>query len=309
MEEDKELKISFHGDADGITSAVLLLKGMDRDLSSEDIVTYSPKLFGDTSDNPDIILDQKPNNSTWEGLCYDHHPGHSEDRRYSLESSDKLPTSGLIYNKFRNKLPDSDKWKMAIGMDGDGQWDAVPSEVWKNNKFLRASTSLNSYQKYGNLNYNTRPVYSCLSTLINAPARLGGSNDALSIFYDARKPVDILFDDYLRECHGKVKKEMKQATNNMKLFEFDDIAYAEYGSEARLWVTPQLRQESSDTTITLNTNSMKVSVRGPRAIELSKEFRRHNISAGGHKGYCGAILPYDMTKSEFREIIIEVVNS
>jgi len=300
---EKPPMIAYHHDADGIASAVMYLKGKGFDFEDDGVVLYSPETFGDVSDNPDVVLDMTPTDPEWEGICFDHHPQHEDEYAYELVFADK-PTAGVVYDEFKEEIPDEEKWKCVVGMSGDNQWEKTENEVWESNQELKAHSGW-TYSSYGKLKWTEQPIYQMLSTLINAPARMGEVDMALEKLFDAESPVQILFDDYLRDCRDTIKSAMRDVEKDLKLVDLGSLVYIEYQSPYRLYVaTKVFNTVGEKTTVSLNTNANKFSVRGPYAFSLAERLNEEkNINAGGHKGYCGGTYR-DMSKKEFREIII-----
>lgn len=293
--------ISYHGDADGIASLVLYLKGKGLSLNVVDY--YCPSKFGDVGKNPDVVLDQTPKDSDWSGLCYDHHNQHPEERDYELVFDD-IPTSGILYEEFKDVLDREDAWKVVIGIAGDGQPELVPQEIWEDYPILQ-TTSGWTKRNYGNLKYYTQPVYSMIKTLINAPARMGAEEVSFTTLWEATSPIDILFDETLRTYKKNLDKEMRSVEKKMKLIDMRDIAYAEYSSEMRLYINMDLKQSTGKTAVILNTNNGKVSATGPQARSIADFLNEKGVDAGGHQGYCGGHLPETMTPKQFRELLFE----
>jgi hypothetical protein len=289
------MKVHIHSDADGITSGVLFYKAMGDD-STPNLEIVFPEEFGgvDEWSNGDVMVDMKPVDPTIKGTVFDHHPDHpsEEDRDYELYWGD-APASLLIYNQYKHYIPVEDRWKVAVGLSGDGQPQKIPVEVWVQHPEL----SISFRNEYYGKTYET-PAYMELSSLINSVCRLKEPEIAFNILLRAKSPLDILYNSELREKKSIVAKMVKDVKNkgttislprNVILFVFES-PYSLHGRIAS-------SMSNLGTAIALNQYNGHFSVRGAMAnlVKYILDQYPKDFHIGGHDGFLGGkILSDDM---------------
>ncbi|MBR9679741.1 MAG: DHH family phosphoesterase [Candidatus Altiarchaeota archaeon] len=123
------MKIQFHADSDGITSAFFLSKELNR-LKLRHSLRPSLGAYVDIDDEDNIILDISQVTSKHKrNLVIDHHVA---ERANCLYANPRLagfewPVSFTSYALFGNKL---DAWVSAVGVVGDWGAEKVPKQFW-----------------------------------------------------------------------------------------------------------------------------------------------------------------------------------
>jgi len=301
LKERQIASISLHGDADGITSGVLLCLGLN--LSPSNIKITYPKSFGDTFGGPDIILDQKPTNKLWSGICIDHHPGHpsKEERNYSLIWDSILPTTGIVYELLRESIPEEQRWKAIIGLSGDGKDVLLDKQIWRRNPEL---LELTGYPRisYGKFDWYPIPLFAQAVSLINFGARIGAEEESFNILYNAKTIKEIIYNQYLRQCRDTITKEVEKALKESTIVEYPYFLFVEYSSPYKLYLAQKIAGSTAKTIIALNNNLNRISIRGPLTSIIIEGLQKFGINAGGHEGFGGANLT-EAQASKIREFI------
>ena len=194
--KDKEpLVIASHYDADGCYSAALFSMVFDIEK------IYFPWIFGDYSMiketvgeetkeiKIDVALDLGAPKEDFDGVVIDHHV-RIEDPKYT-QIYMNIPTTGIVYELFKDKIPDEHKWKVAGGLVGDGQAEKVPIEIWEMFPEL-LETRGKIYSSYAKFKEYPYPLYRQLSSPVNAMCRMGNPETAYEIICRAKTPFDIL---------------------------------------------------------------------------------------------------------------------
>ncbi len=289
-----DLTISVHGDADGISSATLLLKAMGRDY--DNVKIEFPRLFGDTTFEPDIVLDQAPRDSNYDGLVIDHHDAHwGRDNDYELVYSPQYCASRLVWDSLKDKIPKGERWKVSIGIAGDGGEDEIPPEVFVEAPSLITETGYTYGKNYGrDLDYSAQHAFVLAKSLLNYGTRMGQSDYSMSKLMQADDVFDIVNDNWLRNAKKQVQNEMKDIYKDNtkgKIEVYGYLAFMEYESEYRVWVAQDVYSRTNKTSIAVNSQDGSFSIRGPLAQLIARMLDRiDGISAGGHLSYAGGKL-------------------
>lgn len=290
--------LASHCDADGIFSAALL--GSFNELTE----VRFPTTFGEVS-NEDLVADMKPINPEYSGLVFDHHLPHPENKKYSL-IWDECPTSLIIWKTFKDDIPPDLSWKVVGGVVGDGQPELIPAELWSQHPVL-LEQRVSLYESYGDLKLYPTPVYMLLSSYVNAGARVGNPYPTYQIVKACKSPWDILKSDMLikskeildRECDKLIKETHEYST----IVEFEQAVI--WTISSKFIVEPilafRLAEKAKKTVVVINSESMKMSVRGPQALWLAQRLPDFNI--GGHPGFCGGDLKKDQTVESFIDAV------
>lgn len=298
------IKISTHHDADGVASAVLLVKG--KGLKEGEYNVNFPEKFGYVTDE-DFCLDMRPTSPEYKGFVIDHHPGHSEDRKYKLVFGD-VPATVLVYNEFKDKIPKEDAWKVSVGAMGDSQPETIPSEIWGKYPELLDET-VRVYLKYGNesqMSVYPNRVFTLLSSPINAACRLSKPDIAFGVLRDARDPYDILEDKQLISFKNKLAGIRKYTLEHLgQTIQTRNFCFVQYEAEARIEgiIALKLQQQTRKTTISLNTKTMSGSIRGVLTTWLVEKMNMVGIEAGGHAAFAGLSLTSPMQIELIKSLI------
>jgi len=290
----------YHHDADGVSSAVLWM--LAHGLSPDDIEARAADYFGEVYTDDKICFDMVPEDPEWEGICFDHHPQHPETHRYTLYW-DTVPTTLIVYNKFKDSIPDEEKWKVVVGLVGDGQPELIPVEIF--DMFPNILDEV-LYVYNGEVRFSL-PRYKLLSSGINSLMRLGKCDYALRLLYHAKRPEQLLFDEEANKARDMIRNEYNKVLREAQFIKLtNNIVYIEF--ESTVDVTGRLATDYADrlgcTVVAYNMANGKVSIRGDLALWIVKRLNEKGIEAGGHPGFCGANLE---PGTNFLDILREVV--
>jgi len=305
-EEIKKLEpitLACHDDADGLYSATLI-----RRLFNVKNVSI-PKLFGDYATQ--MIYNDKvktnvavdlgaPLDNSYDGIVFDHHPNHPDDRKYKL-IWDTCPTGLVIYNQFKEYIKPEDTWLVIGSLCGDGQPELVPDEIWKVNPSLLEGRGY--MKEYGGKLYaGTYPIFTSLSSGINSLHRLGFPEQALNLLDNVRDPMELLENSEIRDAQERVRQEEATVMKNKPMVEAVD----KWITLARIKTSkPDIKLggifgaklssvDNSKTYIVLNEASGDVSIRGTFAKYVCNQLNNMGYKAGGHAGFAGCNI--DMLK-------------
>lgn len=295
-------KLALHDDADGISSGVLLTYVF------KTAEVMSPDIFGEVED-ADACVDMKPVDPNWAGLCIDHHPNHPEakERKYKLIWGDE-PTSKIVYDVFKEFIPEKYYWKMAIGTAGDGRAEIVPGEIWK--KWPVLMSNIQSVYDSRGLRLYPLPVYMRIVSLINACCKIPGKwYTSYSVLRAVEDPIDLLFDDALKLAQRLVAEERKRVVKEYQMIDLNDYIRiwpieSEYKIERGLaWRAEQVDHK---TTVVLNLKTGAISIRGILTTLVCEELNKAGYEAGGHPGFGGAILKEEQDWKELVKILEKI---
>lgn len=284
--------VSSHHDADGVYSAVLLSKVF------EISVIEFPDKFGDY-ENSQVSLDLgSPLNKDWNGLVIDHHPHDQSTMKYKLVW-DVYPTGLIVYELFKDLIPQEYSWLVSGSLVGDGQPSMIPAEVWENNpELLEMRGSI--YESYGKTSLYEYPLYSLLASPINATCRLGNSYSAYKILKQCRSPDDVISHPVFKEDQDTLNQEYdrvinefgrdrKNRRNTMEIGEFLIIPFeSQYRIASR--IASSLQSITRKTIISINYKIGEISVRGDLAYLVMNKLQPLGWTIGGHAGYVGGDL-------------------
>ena len=290
-------KLAVHDDADGLTSGVLLTYVF------KTAEVMAPDIFGEVEDS-DVCTDMKPVDPNWNGLCFDHHPGHPEEgkRKYTLVWGDE-PATKVVFDKFKEFIPEQHQWKMAIGTAGDGRAEIVPLEIWRNKPML-LSRFQSVYDTRGQIKLYPMPLYMRVVSGINACCKIPGKwYNAYTILRSAQDPLDIIFDPAINLARKMVSEETKRCIKDFSIIDLGDhIRVWPIESEYKVHRGLAWRGESVDhkTTVVINRKNGNLSIRGLLATLICEELNRKGYELGGHPGFAGGILREDF---DFKELV------
>jgi hypothetical protein len=283
-------KIRYHHDADGITTAYLASYG----IKNAKLEGWDGK-FGDTTGlkSGDWMVDMRPMQNM-EGLnVIDHHLPHREDRKYNL-ISDEVPASLIAFNKYKEDIPKSEWWKVAIGVMGDGQPELIPPEVFNQCPQLLTRVKTSSYQSYGKWKISYYPTYKLLSSYVNSFLRKRDFENALNLIQYSQQPSNILHSVKAQMAKLDVRKEFENIIKTCDSYDFADISVFIFQSDYRMTgYIASAMQGSLDgkTVMAINRKDGSGSLRG----ELAYYFRDKLDSLDyllidGHPGFCGVTV-------------------
>lgn len=300
--------LAVHHDADGIASGVLLCKGLG--LKPKDVIVHFPEAFGDVT-NEDYVCDMCPSDPNYKGIVYDHHPGHpsKKNRKYKLIFGTD-PAGVVVFNKFKDKIPKSDWWKVSCASVGDVSPESIPLEVFKEFPEL-----LNKQEYLRNGWGNDDPplrlrTYHLLASPINALTRFGELKLAFELLYNVKSPEALINNPVV----AKYKKKQKQAVNNIYKMWGDSLPrpisikelflFAVIDTDLPMhgYMASKLHgdDEGDITTIVLNIRTGSLSIRGVLTNVVKAEFNKNGIEAGGHSvasgGHAGSKGYKDIVK-------------
>jgi len=275
----KRWRCLTHGDADGIVSAWICKKA--------DILAgiEFPEEFGDYhGKTADLMLDMRPVDPEFVGVVIDHHLEHPSERKYKLIWGN-APTTFLCYELFKDKIPEDELWKVAIGIAGDGQPELIPLEI------------IDRYPElfYQDVYFGWKDEFSILlcfrgSSLINACCRLNSPTLAFERLDKAKTLMDLISDSSLRSSLEELRRLRSNAEKKMRVIRGSKAYYVEIESPARIegMIAQSLMEKTSATVICLNKETMKFSIRGYLALWYCKLLREvEGITCGGHAKYVG----------------------
>lgn len=283
--------LSCHHDADGIYSATLLRRifNIKKDEEGEDIIEIPE--FGTYT--TDVAVDLGfPEDTSWSGICIDHHPDHPEDRKYKLYW-DYCPTGLILYNHLKEHIKPEDYWLVVGSLAGDGQPDLTPDAIWDSCPELLGGRGI-LYKSQWKLGISSTPLYRFLSSGVNSLCRQGFPETALEVLEHTTNPVDLLENDIVVDAVDEMRKEEDAIYKTKPVVE-------SLGNFALIRIKPSKPQinlhgliasrlmgnDNKITYIVLNTESGKGSIRGDLAKYMSNKLLAKGFKAGGHSAYCG----------------------
>ena len=294
--------IRCHHDADGITSAYFTSLGV----SDAEIEILDGKEFGYTGEltKDDWMVDMRPSDPNWEGNVIDHHFPHPKDRRYKLipdignelyhYASDIIPASYIAWETFKDKIPKSEWWKLAIGLGGDGALDLMPTEVFDECPMLMLPIKTSAYQSYGKWNINTYPLYSLLSSCINAFLRKGDSESAIYAMKFCQSPMELYNLPDVQIAKKEVANEYKTAVTDSEIYEFGNLIVVLFDSKYRMsgYVASSLMDSfRGKTLMAINNKTGSISLRGKMAPYYKDKLKVLDyVQVDGHNEFQGGKL-------------------
>jgi len=300
LEEKEEVTISAHHDADGITTGVLTSYRLPNTKQ------VFPKGFGRVQGPVDIMCDMHPNKYTMP-LVIDHHPV-PEDVEIPNTTNiihGEEPASLVAWTVFKDYIPKEHWWKVAVGLNGDGQPELIPNEVWDQSRCL-----LDEHGKFGwsvakkRNEYRAWPVWGSLSSAINAFCRVDWPVKAFEILKEANTPYDILNNPLVEEYKKKVFSETVRLEKNYKPINLSRLLYWKVSTPYSLTGTlaSKLYDLQNKTVFVLNTENNAISIRGILAYYIREKIE-HLIDGGGHPGFVGASVKKGVTEGQILEAL------
>lgn len=311
LKEREPLKAAFHSDADGLASVCLL--GSVFKLEESDQYPYSPEIFGDYSGS-DVALDLgAPVAGEYEGIVIDHHPAHEEPVKYKLAYG-HVPTGVMLFHLFKDMIPDDKVWLVCLSAVGDGQPEVIPPEVWLRSPYLWELQGNIYRDQYRNVRMYPYPLFSKLSSPINAMCRMGDVMGAYKILREAKSVRDIINNPVAGRARKKIDEEIKRvfsSSNPLQIEQIKHVAIVQFESD--YYIAGRIATELSSsepyiTFVVVNTKRREVSIRGILTTYITERLKVRGYLAGGHAGYGGVSLlseeeqPLGMFLNSIREI-------
>ena len=297
------VKIRCHWDGDGITSALFTSYGVK---DSEIEIGEYAKGFGCTEGltKDDWMVDMKPQDKNWEGNCIDHHFPHPDDRKYKLipdisstlyeNSPDIVPASLLAWREFKDKIPESEWWKLCIGLAGDGSLELTPPEVFDTCPSLMTSVKTSAYQSYGKWRISTYPVYMLLSSCINSVLRKGEYENAIYLMKYVKSPMELYTLPDIAIAKRDIKNDYKTAVTDASMYEFGNLVIILFESQYRMsgYVSSSLQDAfPGKTMMAINTKTGSISLRGKLAPYYKAKLSQLDyLHIDGHYEFMGGKL-------------------
>lgn len=301
LKQMSPISISFHDDADGVYSASLLffvegieIKKMKTVPSDERLMVESPTEFGNYKYSVAVDLGA-PTNKDWNGICIDHHPNHSKDRKYKLYY-DTVPTGLIIWNELKDYIPTDQWWRVAGSLMGDASIHYLPAEIWDAFPQFFDEKGILYRDKWYHTKVSRTPLYVFLSSGVNALCRLGDPLGALNMCLKYRNPIDLALNT--EAMHAKHLLEVEESNilkqqlpieiiRNRYLLTKIKSSRPEYSMSGKIASTLS-SQYPFLTIIVLNESNGEVSIRGILAKYVADKLSAKGFKAGGHENASGA---------------------
>uniref|UniRef100_A0A6H1ZW34 Putative DHH family protein n=1 Tax=viral metagenome TaxID=1070528 RepID=A0A6H1ZW34_9ZZZZ len=294
--KEKPLKIFAHADADGITSAVLLVAA----LKTEFIEVTIQSRFR-TYEDADIGLDLGAPKEEFTGVAIDHHDHFTWENKYDL-IWDSKPTARIVYDLFKDRIPDNQKWKVVVGIAGDGQAELIPDDIWdKYSSLLLTELETIEGESYGKYTHWEAPLYTMLSSPINAISKTGNTYEAYVILKKSDNPLDIIYHPMALAATKRIKDAMnrisrpREISDKLRIINFKrlPVAFCVVNLEESITsnIAYKLRAvHRHKTVIIVNSKTLSGSIRGDLAKYIANKLVAAGFDAGGHPAYCGITL-------------------
>jgi len=324
LKSKEPLVVCSHFDADGCYSAALL--------SSVFKIKkiHFPWLFGDYSvikeqkrnetieTSVDVGLDLGPPLDEFNGIIIDHHPQTLEYKRSTSPKYDSkifyddVPTTGIVYKLFKDRIPENETWKVAGGLVGDGQANKMPIEIWDKFPVLLESRGRIYQGTYGKLRDYPYPIYKQLSSPVNAMCRNGDPETAYEIIKRAKSPIDIVNNPAMKNDQETIENEIKEVFKERPIEENvrDTVGIVVINSKKRIGsriCTLLSGMDSNKTWIVANDTNKKFSIRGDLADYVGSKLLKEGFSCGGHSGFWGGELKTEQTGKDIVKTLREVL--
>ena len=293
-----KMKIHAHHDADGVSAVAMYILANNENPA----YVYFPDIFGEFHDDTEIMIDMYPNKPDFKGLVIDHHPDIWQEKQFQLIHSDTKPASLIVFELFKNKIPEERWWFVAVGLTGDAADCLIPIEVHEKFPILRREVS--SSGKYGSA--KDLPLWKYLPGIINAYCKTGRPQDALNTLLYCQNPLDLFEDEEGWDLKQLLMQEINRVEKNLKFVEVaDSILLAAFYSDYNIGGTIASRWHSSTgkTIIIINKKDWSFNIRGDLTYWTIHLLRRKfpEINVGGHPVAAGGIMNPDIFKKLINE--------
>jgi len=300
--------LAFHGDADGIYSASLLM-------SVFKVKKAVCPPFGEYDTDVAVDLGAPRLIPDWNGVAIDHHPDHPDNRSYKLFTHSKYPHAPcglIIYEHLREYIPKEHLWKVVGSLTGDGQPEYTPDEIWDLYPILLEERGILTKAGGYRLHTSAFPLFYYLSSGVNAIARLGFPERALEIVNSAKHPLDILDHIEVKDSIERFKAEEAAILKDKPVAEtiknrYIIVRIAPSNSSLNIsgYLASKLSSENpGKTVIVINDTTGKISMRGVLAKYVANKLSASGLKAGGHPGYCGCEVAPDQVSR-----VLEIIRS
>lgn len=301
------LEIAYHGDADGVASAALLMSIFEhtRDIKK---FPYSPSHFGAYKEGNIAVDLGAPLFKEWNGLVIDHHE-HPDNPSYPAIIG-KIPAGVLIYELFKEYVPDNKRWLCVLSAVGDGQPEIIPNEIWDMYPELWHMTGNIYKNRYGGLKGYPYPLYAKVSSPVNSLCRIGTPAKALDIVLRANSVRDVIENPTAKLAQKEVSIEEARVlgdSNNPVTTEvignFNIVRYkSKFNIAGRIGANLS-KGDRNSTYVIINDVTKESSVRGVMTLYLTEKLNEVGYLAGGHAGFGGiTLLPTQSTD----ELVIDL---
>jgi intein/homing endonuclease len=174
---------------------------------------------------------------------------------YNIETEDHTYCSPFIIHN-------------CIGLGGDGALDLMPTEVFDECPMLMQSIKTSAYQSYGAWKINTYPLYSLLSSCINAFLRKGDSESAIYSMKFCQSPMELYNLPDVQIAKKEVANEYKTAVTDCELYKFGNLVVVLFDSKFRMsgYIASSLMDSfRGKTLMAINNKTGSISLRGKMA--------------------------------------------
>jgi len=295
LESLEPLQVNFHSDADGIGACALLACAFEIEESKE--WPRSPAVFGGYRDGH-IALDLGAPlfRDKWKGkIVIDHHD-HIGEITYKLVLG-SVPTGLMIYKLFKDRIPAEKTWLAVLSCVGDGQPEIIPDEIWDTVKELWDMQGNIYMDRYKNIKSYPYPLFSKLSSPVNALCRTGDVMGAYSIVRSARSLRDVINNPKAIRAQNEISSEIDRifndSSNPLVIEKIGHFAIVRFRSKS--WIASRVATmlQSSDRYVTylvINETNREVSIRGIQAKYLANKLASIGYLCGGHYGFAACTL-------------------
>ena len=284
--------VRVHHDGDGIIAGYFT--AFNPDIKEPKIEIWDGA-FGDTTGlkEGDWMCDMRPLQNMKGLNVIDHHGPHPEDRKYNL-IADTVPASLIAWRQFKDDIPKSEWWKLAIGLMGDGQPELIPTEVFESCPQLLLDVKTSAYKTYGKWSLGNYPIYKLLSSNVNGLLRKGDYTEALNLVRYSEKPINILHSLKAKAAKRDVATEFENIIKSCDMYNFPKLAIFIFNSEYRMtgYVASSMQESLDNKTImAINRKDGSGSLRGDLAYYWRDKFKHIDyLNIGGHPGFCGVTI-------------------
>jgi len=301
LKEKEPLKVNYHSDADGVSSCALIASIFNIERSK--YFPISPSHFGMYKEG-DLALDLgSPLVKSWNGCIIDHHE-HPDNPSYPLVLG-QVPTGLTIYHALKDHIPDDRKWLVVVSCVGDGQPEAIPSELWDMYPELWHMSGNVYKNRYGGLKAYPYPLYAKSSSPVNSLCRTGAVSKALDVLLRARNIRDVINNVSAQLAQKEVSVEenrvLTDQNNPVQVESIGNFTIVTYKSKFNIAgrIGANLSKgDRNNTYIIINEITKEASVRGVMTIYLTNKLNEVGYLAGGHSGYGGITLLQTQTTTE-----------
>ncbi len=319
LKDNEPLKIAYHHDADGIASASLLASVFEIKQIKSDYdkgikgYPYTPTSFGEYVDGEVSVDCGSPKDENYKGILVIDHHEHPDEPTYPLVLG-QVPTGVTIFEILKEHIPKEKYWLCALSAVGDGQPEVIPYEVWDQHPELwNESGNIYRDMKY-KLKPYAYPLWSKLSSPVNALCRIGASGKALDLVLRAETIRDVIENPLAQQAQKEISMEENKLfmdkNNPLTIERIGHYAIVQYRSKYNLAgrLGANLTNVDKNTTyVIINANTGEASIRGVMAIYVANKLTANGIQAGGHAGFAGISLTDEQTSDDIVLILRKIL--